>query len=422
MSIYGAMFAGVSGLAAQSNALSMISDNIANVNTVGYKGVTARFSTLVTQAATQTTHTPGGVNSSPFSYIDRQGLLQGSASGTDLAVAGQGFFVVNEAANPGFGDDFFFTRAGSFNPDQNGNLVNTAGYYLQGYDLRNTTPQPSSSTFTGLTTVNIANLSGSASASTNIALGVNLPSTAPTTAPGNTFSVTSQVFDSLGNAHDMDIVFTKTAANTWTWAASNPTLDGGATSSATAAGTGTITFATDGTPSAFSPAAPSITLTGFTTGAGNSTITLDLGTVGATDGLTQFAGDFTISNIDQDGVRFGNYTGITISEEGIVTALFDNGQRLDIYQLPLGMFRNPNGLEARTGNVYLETNRSGNFQLNLAGNGGAGDVAPAALEASTVDLAEEFTKMIITQRAYSANTKVITTADDMLEELIRVKR
>lgn len=419
MSIYGAMFAGVSGLAAQSNALSMISDNIANVNTVGYKGVSARFSTLVTQAATQTSHTPGGVRSSPFSYIDRQGLLQGSASGTDLAVAGQGFFVVNESATPGFGDDFFFTRAGSFNPDQNGNLVNTAGYYLQGYDLRNTTPQPSSSTFTGLTTVNIANLSGSASASTNIALGVNLPSTA---AVADNFSVTSQVFDSLGNAHDMDIVFTKTAANTWTWAASDPTLDGGATSSATAAGTGAITFDTDGTPLAFSPAAPTITLTGFTTGAGNATITLDLGTVGATDGLTQFAGDFTISNIDQDGVRFGNYTGITISEEGIVTALFDNGQRLDIYQLPLGMFRNPNGLEARTGNVYLETNRSGNFQLNLAGNGGAGDVAPAALEASTVDLAEEFTKMIITQRAYSANTKVITTADDMLEELIRVKR
>lgn len=419
MSIYGAMFAGVSGLAAQSNSLSMISDNIANVNTVGYKGVSARFSTLVTQAATPTTHTPGGVTSSPYSYVDGQGLLQGSASGTDLAVAGQGFFVVNEAATPGFGDDFFFTRAGSFNPDQNGNLVNTAGYFLQGYDLRTTTPQPSSSTFTGLTTVNISNLSGSASASTNIALGVNLPSTAAVT---DSFSVTAQVFDSLGNAHDMDITFTKAGVNSWTWAAADPTLDGGATSSGTAAGNGTITFATDGTPSAFTPAAPSITLTGFTTGAGNATITLDLGTVGATDGLTQFAGNFTISNIDQDGVRFGNYTGINISEDGIVTALFDNGQRLDIYQLPLGMFRNPNGLEGRTGNVYLETNVSGNFQLNLAGNGGAGDIAPAALEASTVDLAEEFTKMIITQRAYSANTKVITTADDMLEELIRVKR
>jgi len=417
MSIYGAMFAGVSGLAAQSNALSMISDNIANVNTVGYKGVSARFSTLVTQAATVTTHTPGGVSSSPFSFIDRQGLLQGSASGTDLAVAGQGFFVVNESSTPGFGDDFFFTRAGSFNPDQNGNLVNAAGYYLQGYDLRNTTPPPSSSTFTGLQTVNIANLSGSAAATTGVSLGVNLPSTAVVT---DSFSVTAQVFDSLGNAHDMDIVFTKTAINSWSWTASNPTINGIGT--AVAAGTGTITFATDGTPSTFTPAAPSVSLTSFTTGAGNATVTLDLGTVGATDGLTQFAGNFTISNIDQDGVRFGNYTGITINEEGIVTALFDNGQRLDIYQMPLGMFRNPNGLQSKTGNVYLETNRSGNFQLNLAGNGGAGDIAPAALENSTVDLAEEFTKMIITQRAYSANTKVITTADDMLEELIRVKR
>ncbi len=417
MSIYGAMFAGVSGLAAQSNALGMISDNIANVNTVGYKGTSARFSTLVTQAATQTTHTPGGVMSSPYSFIDRQGLLQGSASGTDLAVAGQGFFVVNESANPGFSDDFYFTRAGSFNPDQNGNLVNAAGYYLQGYNLRTTTPPPSSSTFTGLETVNISNLSGSAAATTGISLGVNLPSTAAVT---DSFSVTAQVFDSLGNAHDMDVTFTKTALNTWSWSAQNPTMLGVGT--ATATGTGSITFDTDGTPLSFTPVAPSVTLTGFTTGAGNSTVTLDLGTVAGTDGLTQFAGNFTISNIDQDGVRFGNYTGITISEEGIVTALFDNGQRLDIYELPLGMFRNPNGLEARTGNVYLETDRSGNFQLNLAGNGGAGDIAPGALEASTVDLAEEFTKMIITQRAYSANTKVITTADDMLEELIRVKR
>ncbi|NIA69480.1 flagellar hook protein FlgE [Pelagibius litoralis] len=420
MSIYGAMFAGVSGLAAQSNALGMISDNIANVNTVGYKGVSARFSTLVTQAATQTTHTPGGVSSAPYSFIDRQGLLQGSASGTDLAVAGQGFFVVNESANPGFGDDFYFTRAGSFNPDENGNLVNAAGYYLQGYDLRNGTAPPSSSTFTGLSTVNIANLSGSAAATTNISLGLNLPSNA---ADGDSHFVTTQVFDSLGNSHDMNITFTKVTANEWTWTASDPTLDGGATSSGTAVGSGAIIFdGTTGSPSAFSPVTPTITLTGFTTGAGNEVITVDLGTIGSTNGLSQFGGNFTIGNIDQDGVRFGNYTGININDEGIVTAVFDNGQRQDIYQLPLGMFRNPNGLQARSGNVYLETDRSGNFQLNLAGAGGAGDIAPAALEASTVDLAEEFTKMIITQRAYSANTKVITTADSMLEELIRVKR
>lgn len=420
MSIYGAMFAGVSGLTAQSNALGMISDNIANVNTIGYKGTAARFSTLVTQAATQTTHTPGGVTTSAYSYINRQGLLQSSSSGTDLAVAGQGFFVVNESANPGFGDDFYFTRAGSFNPDQNGNLVNAAGYYLQGYNLRTGSPPPSSSTFTGLETVNIANLSGSAAATTSIALGVNLPSSADI---GTTHTVTTQVFDSLGNSHDVNIIFEKTALNEWTWTVEDPTMDGGATTSGTATGSGTITFdGATGTPANISPAAPTIDITGFTTGAGNSTITLNLGTVGATDGLTQFAGEFIISNIDQDGVRFGNFTGISIGKDGIVTALFDNGQRQQIYQLPLGMFRNPNGLEAQSGNVYLETDRSGNFQLTLAGNGGAGVIAPGALESSTVDLAEEFTKMIITQRAYSANTKVITTADEMLDELIRVKR
>src|SRR3546814_13793103 len=157
MSIYGAMFAGVSGLAAQSNALGMISDNIANVNTIGYKGTSARFSTLVTMAATQTTHTPGGVMSSPYSYINRQGLLQGSASGTDLAVAGQGFFVVNESATPGFGDDYYFTRAGPFNPDESGNLVNAAGYYLQGYHLPNGAPPPTPHTFTGHETATIPN-------------------------------------------------------------------------------------------------------------------------------------------------------------------------------------------------------------------------------------------------------------------------
>src|SRR3546814_10126275 len=142
-------------------------------------------------------------------------------------------------------------------------------------------------------TVNISNFSGSAAATTAIALGVNLPSTA---AVADDFSVTAQVFDSLGNAHDLDITFTKTAVNTWSWAASDPTLDGGATSSGSAVGSGDIVFDTDGTTLAFSPVAPRITLTGFTTGAGNATVTLDQGAVAGTDGLTQFAGDFTNPN------------------------------------------------------------------------------------------------------------------------------
>ena len=128
MSLYGALFAGVSGLSAQSNAMGMISDNIANVNTVGYKRLEARFSSLVTQETTLTQHSPGGVTASPYSRIEQQGLLQGSSSNTDLAIAGEGFFVVHEQANPSLGSNFLFTRAGSFNPDQNGDLRNAAGY------------------------------------------------------------------------------------------------------------------------------------------------------------------------------------------------------------------------------------------------------------------------------------------------------
>ena len=417
MSIYGAMFAGVSGLTAQSNALGMISDNIANVNTIGYKGVEARFSTLVTQAATQTTHTPGGVRSSPFSHIDRQGLLQASSSVTDLAIAGRGFFVVHEESTPSLGSNYLFTRAGQFSPDENGDLVNAAGFYLQGYSLAtNPNPPPSASTFTGLETVNVANLSGIASETTEIGLGLNLPSTA---ANGTNFSVTVQVFDSLGNAHDLALTFTKTGTNAWSFNANDPTLDGAV--SGTAAGAGTVTFNGDGTPNTITITTP-FTVNGWSTGANNSAFTMNLGTSGATDGLTQFAGDYEISLISQDGVRFGVFSGISINDDGIVTALFDNGRQLDIYQLPLASFRNPNGLQGLSGNVYQQTNESGNFQINLARNGGTGVIAPSATEASTVDLAEEFTKMIITQRAYSANTKVITTADQMLEELIRVKR
>ena len=147
MSIYGAMFSGVSGLNANSQALGMIADNISNVNTVGYKGNSAQFSTLVTQSPTRTTFSPGGVMSQPAPSIDQQGLLQGTGSKTDVAIAGNGFFVVNEASSPGLGDEYFFTRAGAFNPDENGDLVNTAGYFLQGWPLTNGTTLPTNRIF-----------------------------------------------------------------------------------------------------------------------------------------------------------------------------------------------------------------------------------------------------------------------------------
>jgi flagellar hook protein FlgE len=417
MSLYGALFAGVSGLSAQSNAMGMISDNIANVNTVGYKRLEARFSSLVTQETTLTQHSPGGVTASPYSRIEQQGLLQGSTSNTDLAIAGEGFFVVHEQANATLGSNFLFTRAGSFNPDQNGDLRNAAGYYLQGYNLQtNPNPPPSASTFSGLETVNVSNLSGSAMPTTTMSIVANLPSASTVS---DSFDVTNQIFDSLGNSHDFVISFQKTGVNTWDYAANDPTNLG--VISGTGGGDGSLVFNPDGSLQSITPGTP-FGVTGWTTGAADSAFTVDMGTPGSTDGLAQFAGDFTISDIEQDGVRFGVFTGVTIDETGMVTALFDNGQRLEIYRLPLANFNNPNALGAVTGNAYLQTDQSGNFQLNLAGNSGAGVISPSSLESSTVDLAEEFTNMIITQRAYSASARTITTADDMLEELMRIRR
>ncbi|MEX0759233.1 MAG: flagellar hook protein FlgE [Tistlia sp.] len=420
MSIYGAMFSGVSGLSAQSRALGMISDNISNVNTVGYKSTKAQFSTLVTQSINKQVYTPGGVRANPAQQLDKQGLLQASASGTDIAVSGNGFFVVNEAATPGLGDNFMFTRAGSFNRDASGNLRNTAGYYLQGWALDpNGDPIGNTSVLSSLQTVNIGNLSGTARATSAAELGANLPSTA---AVGDDQDISIQVYDSLGNAHDVTLTFTKVADNDWTYTVADPILAGtGATSgTVTGGGAGSITFDGNGVPTAITQ--PPIAITWTTGGAGASNIAIDIGTVGEIGGLTQFAGQFSLGKIDQNGVRFGEYAGVVINEEGVVTALFDNGETKDIYKIPVAQFSNPNGLAARDGNAYLQTAESGDVTLGGANSGGAGKLASGALEASNVDLAEEFTDMIVTQRAYSASAKVITTADEMLDELIRIRR
>lgn len=419
MGIYGAMYSGVSGLAAQSNALGIISDNISNVNTVGYKGSHASFQTLVTQAATSTTYSPGGVQSSPLQGVDQQGLLQGTSSATDLAVNGNGFFVVNESANPGTGDDYMFTRAGEFRTDKDGNLVNSAGYYLQGWPLDNNGNLPAAQQAIGsVETVNVDNLSGLPRATDSMELGANLPSSGLTN--GDTFQSTAQIFDSLGNPHDVTFQFEYDAGafggEDWEITVSTPN---GTPSFAT---TPQFSFNGDGSPNT-DLSALTLDVTGWSTGANNSSISVDFGNQNAFDGLTNFNTDFTgFTELNQNGLKFGNYTGVNINDKGVVTAVFDNGRRKDIYQLPVAIFNNPNGLEARTGNAYLQTNESGDYLLSEAGVGGAGEVAPSSLEASTVDLAEEFTNMITTQRAYSAATKVITTSDEMLQELTQAIR
>jgi flagellar hook protein FlgE len=421
MSIIGAMFSGVSGLAAQSQALGIISDNISNVNTVGYKRASTNFNTLVTTAAIENSYSPGGVRTAPFQHIDQQGLLQSTNSQTDIAIVGNGLFVVNEAAAAGLGNNYLFTRAGSFTTNKDGDLVNAAGYYLQGWPLDSTGALPANTTvLTSLQTVNVSNLTGTATPTTNMDLRLNLPSTA---ANGETHSATVQIFDSLGNAHNLQVDFVYDSVTPqWDITVQDPTLvsTGAVSGTVTAPVARSISFNGDGTPNVIT--FPDIDITWTATTANPSTIAANVGTSGLTDGITQFANDFSISFIDQDGVRFGAFTSVSIDEDGIVSALFDNGEQLDIYQLPLARFANPNGLDPQNGNAYLQSERSGDVLLLQPNTGGAGVIESLALEGSTVDLAEQFTNMIVTQRAYSASAKIITTADEMLEELIRVTR
>ena len=751
MSIFGAMQSGISALASQSSSMGAISDNIANVNTIGYKNNSVAFSTLVTKQTSSSLYSPGGVQSGPKQSVSAQGLLSATSNSTDVAISGSGFFVVNQAANPGEGDLWAYTRAGSFSVDQNGFLKNTGGYYAQAwsllpwdgnanatvvdvngikymkayYDSEGNTVYINDNIIDGtnLRPVNLSNIGGTATPTHQISLGANLPSSDPIYDPTNAAAggkrkVSALIYDSLGNASNMSLEYTKTSSNGWSMGASVPsgaasvTLYGGretgtdtnqdvyyaagqleftkipengSSIAITDAGTnttynfiftnGTATippdagnnkyiavdiatgiittsdftkafetaiknnmpsanrFTADGSSiqivqsvagsaltidasktlacvqSATNPAQDTgiptgvftiqaidndikntaridftsttaadylnktITLDGKTyhfvntdtpdtpddgnyyvnisdaisggnvdvakmmnifggklnttatepsrfvvsgssleilpsstggdisidttnlgtaisgvvrdkdtnawksiqnttatlanqfvvngteveqgsivpavrfnadgtpkyfyvdemsiewsNGAQNmdgdpdngTRITLDMGNVGTNDGLTNLSGDFLTNYINQDGAKFGSYTGVSISEDGVVTALFDNGETRPIAILPLATFANAEGMDALTGNTWIETDASGQAMLRQAGTNGAGEITAYSLESSNVDLATEFSNMIVTQRAYSAATKIITTADEMLDELTRM--
>ncbi len=454
MSIYGAMFSGVSGLNAQSQALGAIADNISNVNTVGYKHTDTHFQTLVTQSATTSYYTPGGVSSLPRALVDRQGLLQASNSPTDLSISGSGFFVVQDLADDGNPNaSISYTRAGSFVTDENGDLRNAAGFYLQGWPIPDdgSAPVTSPSNLDLLQTVNVSSLTGKAQPTTELVFQANLQSSAT---PGTTayavgdmaagnitpmFEQSVQLFDSLGGVRTLTYGFyrenvTPTATNTWhVEVYVSPPTDADPTAHPNGlVDSGNMVFNTDGTLDAANTtlnhanAIPTGTPLQIqwepTLGIDDSFLSTNFGSDGQADGFTQFDAPSVLVSADANGSVFGSLAGVRVDEDGTVVALFDNGTRQDIYKLPVAMFNNPSGLISKSGNIWIESEDSGTVILQQASQGGAGDIAPGTLEASTVDLATEFTKMISTQQAYSAASRIITTADEMLDELLRLKR
>ena len=400
------LFAGVSGVKNHQTRMDVIGNNIANVNTVAFKASRVTFEDILSQtiegARSPVAGGIGGVNPKQVGLgmkigsidtIFTPGSLQTTDNPTDLAIQGDGFFIVSD------GTKVYYTRDGSFRMSADGSLVNSSGYRVRGW-LAN----QSGNIDTTQALQNIVIPIGTQMqprATGNIRFEGNLNANDPN---GTTWTTSTQVYDSLGNTHSLTIVFTKGDTNSWSWVA---TLDGTQNG-----GTGTVTFNNQGLVATGGTGVLTFTVPG----ADNLSITADFSR------LTQFGGSPTAYIDWQDGYEAGSLDMVSIDASGVITGIFTNGQSKALGQIALATFPNPGGLLKQGGNLYQISNNSGLPNIGPASSGGRGSIAVGALEMSNVDLAQEFTNMIVTQRGFQANSRVITTSDEMLQDLINIKR
>jgi flagellar hook protein FlgE len=436
MSLLGIFTTGVTGINAQAQKLGAISDNISNANTDGYKPTDVEFQTLVTQTDAPTipgstgpepvNYAPGGVIPTPRQLVSLQGLLTSTASNTDIAISGNGFFPVTaESSISGSGTSatldqgatLAVTRAGSFIMDANGLLTNSAGYTLLGTPIGSTLP----TSLNGLVPVALdpgPTVTVAGSATSEVSVAANLPATATA---GSTSQLTVGVYDSAGSEYSLGITFTNTGTNTWTAAATSLTplnSASGVTTTVSSTPT-TLSFNSNGQLTSTSNGLSLGTFT-LSNGASLSPTFNFGGSTGsnAAAGLTQFGSTFANGDTQQIGGAGAGYrTGIAITGTGVVQEIYSNGETIPRYQLPVVTYINPQGLEPESGNVWIATQQSGKAALNLPNTGGAGQIMPSELEQSSVDLSTEFENMIVSEATYQANTKTITTANQMWQTL-----
>jgi flagellar hook protein FlgE len=433
-SLFDAMTTAVSGLTAQGLAMSNISNNIANAQTTGFKATNTSFADLVSQSGPASIGTGEGAMAISSTDVSTEGTLAAASSGTDLAISGSGFFAVQsgQVGTDGkvtFSNTTQYTQRGDFSLNAEGYLVNGVGAYLDGYGVDQTTGIANTA---ALVPVQVPNTINAPVATTTATLNANLPANAPS---GTALSPTTlQVYDALGNAHNIDLTWTPNGAGSWTADVQIPDAAGGfnnnldLTFGAGGAGVnaGTLQTLADGGGGAFTTSsAPGSATAQFTVnfGSGPQTITLNLGTYNAAAGLTQFSSSnaqVSVSSTSQNGLPQGIFQSLSIDTSGNVTVNYSNGQTATLYQLPVAQFENPDGLAASTGGLWSPTSASGVAVLNAAGLNGAGTIQSGELEDSNVDLTDEFTKMIQTQQVYSANSRSITTANAMLDDLLNI--
>jgi flagellar hook protein FlgE len=430
MSLFGSMTTAISGLTAQARALGHVSDNVANSQTVGFKRTDTNFVSFLTDSTLQV-HRPGSVVARPDYTNTVQGTIEQSENPLALAIAGQGFFSValpTGSANGQitFDERQFFTRGGDFQLDRNGFMVNGAGYFLQGW-AADAAGEPDR---TRIQPMRVSDLVFNPIATSTIELSANLPAS-------GTVPVATQlnVYDSLGALQPMTLTWTPTALNTWTLdisaagaggplgtidvlfgqAAPVPVADGTVGDFANASGTLIGAAAVAGEPATIA----------FTAdfGQGPQTITLDIGAFGAARGVTQYAGDeYTVRNLAQDGVPLGAYSSLAVRENGDVAINYDNGQSRVIGRVPITTFNAPDALQRLDGQAFMRTLESGEARTSDPASNGAGRLSIGSIERSNVDIAAEFSKLIVAQRAYTANTRIVTASDEMLQDTINMRR
>jgi flagellar hook protein FlgE len=404
---------------AQADRLSTVAENVANVNTTGYKGSSCEFSSLLLTAC------PGGYQSGSVlstirTMVGTQGSIGNTDSLTDLAVSGDGFFVVaDENGTP------YLTRAGNFVTNGEGILVNAGGFELLGYRLNPGQPDVTVNGYTNLGSINLEDLALAASPSTEGLFVANLPVDAAIVAPGSLPSTNSSTasftaksslitYDNLGREVKLDLYYTKAGSEEWELSVFDSSLaapGGGFPYASGPLATQTLNFDpttgefADGQPTAIDIPIP-----------GGAAFSLDVG------GISQLATDYVVISAKTNGNPPSGAELVEISRDGLVYATYNNGTRVPVFRIPLAHVTSPDMLNPLAGNVYSTTSESGDVEIGFAQTGGLGEIISSALEQSTVDLAGELTAMIDAQRSYTANSKVFQTGSELMDVLVNLKR
>jgi len=428
MTLLSSLSTGTSGLDAASTDLSVISDNLANANTVGFKQARADFEELLAQNVVSGSGQVGlGATVEDVQKLMTQGSLENTGNPTDLALQGNGFFEVAGTTTGGLAGEFL-TRDGEFTLDQNGYLVNEDGLRVQGY-----TANATGNITSALGDLQVGNINAPPQATATVTLQGNLDAAAtppaawdPTNPTGTSnFATTATVYDSLGNADQTTVYFRNDGNGTWEFHAmtDGANLTGGTAGTPTEIGAGTLTYDATGKlvdetqTSDFNPLGATNPQP-LTFNFGDPT---DAGGTGLA-GLTQFSSASATTAVSQDGYAAGQMTSLQVEANGLVNGVFTNGQTRALGQVAVAEVAAPDQLARVGGNLYQVTNASGAVDMGVAGQGGRGTISSGNLEESNVDIATQFVDMITAQRNYEANSKTITTADTLLSELIQMKR